>query len=49
MKAIKFAVLLLVSVEASKLYSKTLATDDLSGHYPKNLDEETITALEISE
>ena len=49
MKAVKFAVLLLVSTQAINLSSNSHSHDDVNGHYPKNLDEETITALEISE
>ena len=45
MKAINIAVLLLLSADAIKIRNRS--HDD--GHYPKNLDEETITALEISE
>jgi len=47
MKAVNIAVLLLIGAEAMKLNSNS--HDDLDGHYPKNLDQETITALEISE
>ena len=45
MKAINIAVLFLLCAEATKI--RTSSHDD--GHYPKNLDEDTITALEISE
>ena len=50
MKAIHIAFLLLASTEATKLLGRQHSIDEFpSGHFPKNLDEETITALEISE
>ena len=48
MKAIKLAVLFLISAEAAKIRNEQFLKDE-GDHYPKNLDDETITALEISE
>ena len=48
MKAVKFAVLLLIGAQAMKLKSNSHDVD-LDNHFPKNLDQETLSALEISE